>query len=67
MELKSALIERAYPIRLLDSEIYKARTIPRRVALRPVTRTKDLKCPVFAHIFDPRLPSISKIQTRIEV
>ena len=63
-ELKSALIERGYPIRLLDSAIDKARKVPRRVALRPVTRTKDLKGPIFAHTFDPRLPPISKIQAK---
>ena len=63
-EIKSALMERGYPIRLLDSAIDKARKVPRRVALRPVTRTKDSKGPVFAHTFDPRLPPISKIKAK---
>ena len=65
-ELRELLIDRDYPERIVDSALNRARAIPRRVALRKVIRKKqkNSKRPIFALKYDPRLPSISNIQSK---
>ena len=65
-ELKELLIHRDYPERLIDSALTRARAIPMRIALRKVIRKKEKnsKRPIFALKYDPRLPSISNIQSK---
>ena len=57
-------MDRGYPNLLLESAIERARQIPRKVALRCVTRQKKTKGFIFAHTFDPRLPPMAQIQAR---
>ena len=60
-ELKSLLISRDYKPRSIDAALEKARLIPRKEALKKVTKSSDQKRPVFVISFDPRLPSITGI------
>ena len=57
-------MSRKYPNNLIDRAIDKARKVPRKLALRKVTKKKETNRPVFAVTFDPRLPAINNIQTK---
>ena len=63
-ELRDRLIERGYSGLLIDSAVERARKIPRSVALRKVENQKQKKGPIFAHTYDPRLPSVAQIQAK---
>ena len=63
-ELKKSLLDRGYQEQAVDSAIKRAKKIPRKVALKAVTKSKQTQGPVFAHTYDPRLPSISQIQAK---
>ena len=63
-ELKIQLLERGYKERLINSAINRAIKVPRRIALRKVTKSKKTEGPIFTHTYDPRLPSISNIQAK---
>ena len=64
MELKSMLLERKYPDRLINSAIERAKQIPQKVALKKSIKKKSLRGPIFATKYDPRLPSIGSIQAK---
>ena len=49
---------------MIDSAMNRARAVPRAQALRQVDRNTSDKRPVFVVSYDPRLPSISKIQQK---
>ena len=61
MELKDLLLSREYKPSFIDSAIEKARNVPRREALKKVTKEKQSDRPVFVIHYDPRLPSIPAI------
>ena len=61
MELKSMLLARSYPERLVDSAIDRARKIPRHIALKKSKKKSSKKRPIFAIKYDPRLPNIASI------
>ena len=65
-ELKQFLIEREYKQGMIDSAISKARSIPRKEALKNKTAAtnKQTRRPVLAVTWDPRLPSIPSIQLK---
>ena len=63
-ELKIVLLQRGYPEELINRGIEKARKIPRKVALLKVRKKVSQKRPVFAVKYDPRLPSIQKVQAK---
>ena len=64
-ELKNLLTVRGYSVRLIDSAIQRARSIPRKVSLYKSKNTKESnKRPVFAVSYDPRLPSITSLQAK---
>ena len=46
---------------MINSAIERAIKIPRCEALKKVVKQKSQDRPVFALVFDPRLPSVSKI------
>ena len=66
LELKDMLLERKYPVGIVDAAIAKARSIPRAVAIMRVERdnTQTSRRPVFVVSWDPRLPSVSSITQR---
>ena len=64
MELKSMLLERKYPDRLIKSVIDRAKQIPRKVALKKSSKKKSHRGPIFATKYDTRLPSIGSIQAK---
>ena len=64
IKLKELMVSRGYSERTLDSAIERARTIPRHVALRRVLKKQEVKRPVFALTYDPRLPNIQNIQAK---
>ena len=49
---------------MIDPAINRALKIPRQEALRKVHRDKNIKRPIFAVKFDPRLPSIGPITNK---
>ena len=61
LELKDLLLSRDYKPSIIDSAIEKARNVPRREALKKVTKEKQSDRPVFVIHYDPRLPSIPAI------
>ena len=63
-QLKHLLLARNYVERSIEAAINKARAIPRHKALRKLNRPRTSEIPVFAVQFDPRLPSISQIQSK---
>ena len=63
-ELKDMLLKRGYSQSMVKSAISKARKIPRDIALRKVVKPKHTKRPVAVVSWDPRLPSIDKIQQK---
>ena len=62
LELKNMLLERKYQKSIIDAAIRRARAIPRAKALQKVAIPNHTKRPVYAVSWDPRLPSIAKIQ-----
>ena len=64
MELKELLLKRNYSEIMVDSAIERAKKVPRKAALKKVVRKSNTKRPVFAVTYDPRLPSITNIQTK---
>ena len=62
--MKKQLMYKVYPNLLLDSAVERARQVPRKVALRRVSRQKKTKGPIFANTYDPRLPPMAQIQAR---
>ena len=64
-ELKQFLIDREYKPSMIDSAITKARSIPRKEALKnTAARNKQTRRPVLAVTWDPRLPPIPSIQLK---
>ena len=63
-EWKNLLLEQNYVQRSIDSAIIKARSIARHIALRKINGPRSSDRPAFAIQFDPRLPSISQIQSK---
>ena len=63
-ELREYLINRDYPPGVVDGAIRKARNIPRYIALRKVVKPPHSKRPVAVVSWDPRLPSVDKIQQK---
>jgi hypothetical protein len=64
-ELREMLLDRNYPIGIVNSAINKARAIPRAIAIRKVVRENTAsRRPVFVVSWDPRLPSLSAITQR---
>ena len=61
-ELKELLLERKYKKNIINSAITKAKSIPRVEALKRVTsNSEDKRRPVFAVLYDPRLPALPSI------
>ena len=58
------MLDRGYQKQAVDSAIKRAKKVPRKDALQAVSKPKETNGPVFAHTFDPRLPSISQIQAK---
>ena len=58
---KNTLSEMGYSSRSLDAAINKAKSIPREVPPKKVTKPTKNKDPVLALTYDPRLPSISTL------
>ena len=48
----------------MESAIERARQIPRERALKKVSKSRQSKGPVFALLYDPRLPPIGNIQAK---
>ena len=65
-ELKQLLLDRNYKVNIINSAITKAKQIPRKQALEKVnTNTKNtVKRPVFAVMYDPRLPALPAIMKK---
>ena len=63
-ELKTILLQRGYPEQLVDRGINRAKKIPRKIALLKVRKKEKQNRPIFANRYDPRLPSIQKIQSK---
>ena len=63
-ELRGLLLNRGYSERMISSAINRAVLIPRDIALRRTQKLKNLNRPVFAVTYDPRLPSIQRIQAK---
>ena len=59
-ELKQLLLDRDYKVKVIDAAIEKAKNIPRKEALKRVTRSNTDR-PVFPVTHHPALPSIPKI------
>jgi hypothetical protein len=61
-ELKGMLLERKYPIGMIESAMKRARAIPRKEALKPVANpTPTSRRPIFVVTWDPRLPNLPAI------
>ena len=63
-KLKELLLERQYKLEVIESAIEKAKKIPRDQLLKPKLQKDENKRPVFAVLYDPRLPSIQPIQAK---
>ena len=63
-ELKNMLMEREYPESMVDNALRKAKAIHRSTALKKVVAHKQTKRPIFATLYDPRLPNLQKIQLK---
>ena len=55
------LLARRYKQGIINSAINRAIEIPRHKALEKVVKEKSQDRPVFALMYDPRLPSVAKI------
>ena len=61
-ELKQLLLDRNYKKNIINSAIDRAKQIPRKEALKRVNINKNEKRrPVFAVMYDPRLPALPSI------
>ena len=60
-DLKELLMAREYPEDLINIAIFKARKIPRKVALLKIKKKIKEIMPLFAIQYDPRLPAIHQI------
>ena len=60
-ELKEMLLERHYPIRMIESALQSAKNVPRSEAILCTVRDTTSRRPVFVATWDPRLPSLSPI------
>jgi hypothetical protein len=59
------LIERNYPVRMVDSAMNRARAIKRSDALRPAAcKPPTPRRPVWVTLWDPRLPSLQAINQK---
>ena len=63
-KLKELMKSRGYSEMMINSAIERARNIPRHIALRKVSKSKESKRPVFALTYDPRLPPVQGIQAK---
>ena len=63
-ELKKYLLDRGYNDGMVDTALAKAKRVPRDAALKKVPIKRKNKRPVFAVTYDPRLPSITKLQAK---
>ena len=63
-ELKELLLERNYPENMIDWALERAKKVPRKAALKKVTKKAQTKRPVFAVTYDPRLPSITNMHAK---
>ena len=63
-ELKNMLLERNYSSGMIDASIRRARAISREKALVRVAKPNQHKRPVYAVSWDPRLPDLSRIQSK---
>ena len=61
IELKEMLLEREYPVGLVNSAINRARAVPRVKALQYVAKPEVNMRPKFVVTYDPRLPNIDQI------
>ena len=59
--LKEFLLQRNYPVKMIERAINHAKSVPRSVLLKPVLRDTTTRRPVFVATWDPRLPSLSLI------
>ena len=61
-EIKNMLKDRKYPEGIINAALEKARSIPRKVAIKRVAREPlQQRRPVFVLSWDPRLPSVSAL------
>ena len=60
-DLESYLVQREYNEKMVRSAISRARRIPRDLALKKVVQKNTPKRPVFATLYDPRLPPVTSI------
>ena len=58
------LLARDYKLNIINECIRKARAIPRNEALKDVEKEIGTPRPVFVVLYDPRMPSISRIVTK---
>ena len=63
-ELKTLLMAREYPERIIDSAINKARKIPRKIALLKIRQKEKNDRPIFIIKYDPRLPTINSLTSK---
>merc|ERR1712129_19133 len=59
--LKGFLLNRNYPLKMIESAINRAKNVERSSLLKPVERDTTNRRPVFVATWDPRLPSLSPI------
>ena len=64
IKLKELMKSRGYSEIMLNSAIERARNVPRHIALRKVIKKEEIRRPVFALTYDPRLPSVQAIQAK---
>ena len=64
MELKQLLIVRGYNLRTVDSALERVKKIPRKIALRKVSKPNQTERPLLAATYNPRLPYITNIQAK---
>ena len=60
-KLKEFLLQRNYPVKMIERAINHAKSVPRSQLLKPVSRDTTTRRPVFVATWDPRLPSLSSI------
>ena len=63
-ELKELFLNRGYKENIIDKAIERARKVPRKFALKRVERKVNQERPIFVTKYDPRMPSIPKIQSK---
>ena len=63
-KLKELLLERDYKLETIEAALEKARQIPRSQLLKQKSKKETNKRPVFAVLYDPRLPELQPIQAK---